>query len=224
MASINNFEIDVFLSSNPDVSTFGLNLTTAWPFPVSVRREYEAFAKELRSLDTALYVYPYDELHITVMTLIDFKQHIQPDASYLVEAEQTVVKILPCVINVFNATGCFSQPTLKFDRAVLSDRTAYLVFHNPDGTISRLRDSLVTSLQDLNLQVHYSPFVHSTVARFLKKPASPTTLRHRFVEVASKFSIPDFEIDEILLTAELKPYMRQCKILAHFPFVGKGLL
>lgn len=215
------FEIDTLLLNNPDVSTFGLNLAMVWPFPASARSEYEAIAGELRLLDTGLYVYPYDETHITAMTLIDFRKHLQPDASYLAKTEQTIARIPPCLKNIFDAYKYSSALTLKFDKAVLSGRAVYLEFHDPDRVIGQLRDSLAGPLRDLGLEAKYPSIVHSTVARFLKEPVSSSTLSDRFAEIASKFSLSDFNIDEILLTAELKPYMRQGKILARFPIVDK---
>lgn len=114
-----------------------------------------------------------------------------------------------------------SEPP-KFDKAVLSGRAIYLEFHDPDRVISQLRDSLAGPLRDLGLEVKYPSIVHSTVARFLKEPISSSALPERFAEIVSRFSLSDFEIGEILLTAELKPYMRQGKILARFPFVDNS--
>src|SRR5688572_11831430 len=58
-----------------DKQVYGVNITCAWPLPAEIKEPYEYLYKKLVGLE-GVYVYPYHQTHITILTIINFKKRI----------------------------------------------------------------------------------------------------------------------------------------------------
>src|SRR5262249_43074364 len=94
---------DKFLSIDADVSTFGFNLASAWPFPEAWRQPYEQMARRLESLGPEVYVYPYPFTHITLVTFVSFARHANPSAGVIASLEQKIPEVERVLSAVFES-------------------------------------------------------------------------------------------------------------------------
>ena len=77
------FERDSFLNCMLGSNVYGLNITIAWPLPSQYRTAYEEMAQHVAALDRGLYVYPFAQTHVTVITAVSFKHQINPCAGVI---------------------------------------------------------------------------------------------------------------------------------------------
>lgn len=221
------FEIDDLLASSPDVHTFGFNLTCAWPFPSPLAEIYSEFSESVRKLDRALYIYPLSQTHITIMTLVNFKDTVGLDSSQQKNFESLIDDTILCLSSLFSDSSgcCIDGPIqLHFDKAVLAQKAAYLLFNDPTDRVGRLRNAIAKLLVEKIPELHplFSSIVHSTFLRFVGTPSNPTELTESFNVLAKKLDPTTITIPEIFLTAETKPYMRSGDI-RHIFSLNKNL-
>jgi hypothetical protein len=215
---------DDFLGTDPDCPVFGLNLACAYPFPPTVEEAYSKTAFRLAALDEGVYVYPFWETHITIITFLNFSLHRRPDAKRLEELRAFTAPILDAMREVFRAEP-IAPFELHFRAPVLTRKAGILPIGNPTGEIPRLRQRALQVLE-ANKELHGNltrlglnvpGIIHSTIMRFKKVPSDFGRFTTGFDAVAASappFTIP---IRELYLTAETKPYMRSGEILHHFP-------
>ncbi len=212
---------DPFLSTDPDRSVFGLNLACCWPFPVEVEKSYNALAEKLAALDAGVYVYPFWETHITLVTFASFALSKQPKA----ELEVLVLQIIECLPREFTAPF-----RLEFHPPVLMRKAAILPISNPGGEIAAIRKSVLQCLE-ANPSLHDSltkaglnipNIIHSTVMRFRSAPVDLPTFLDGFSAIAAEHNFGTITVPKLLLTAETKPYMRGGKILHKWPLTCGG--
>lgn len=215
------FEPDNLLSADLDSQTFGINLACSWPLPSPLAEVYQDFSAKVKALDPALYVYPYPETHITIMTLVDFKDTIGISPEQGSQLEKLAGEISSCLENFFAEDHDLAKGpiSLRFDRAVLTPKAAYLAFDDPADRIGSLRKSVASMLPEKfpQLSLHYPGIVHSTFLRFLDTPADPRVLSEKFGYLALELRPVTIQVPELLLTIETSPYMRSGKILNKFP-------
>ena len=219
---------DKFLARDPDVPTFGLNLACAWPFPDAWRERYEEMAQKFSALGPEVYVYPFPCTHITLVTLISFARHIRPAAKLVESFREKIPEITATLSPLFakHSPEQIKPFLLQPQMPVLARGAGFLPMLNPDGEVARLRRRVVELLQaneplyrELTERGFNVPgIIHSTVLRFFRVPKDQETFLSRFDEIAAETKLPALQVDEVLLTAETKPYMRDGEVARHFKF------
>lgn len=208
----NGFEPDAFLSTQPDLPVYGLNLAIGWPFPELLKNYYTKLSRALAALSPDVYVYPYSQTHITIMTLVNFKKNQR--------AEQEFKKLIPEITKLISLelfSLNFNSFKINFGPPVLLKRAAILRILNPTNEICRLREKIAPLLRDsFNLQVEIPHSIHSTILRFLKHPPDTREFIEKFETIAANTKLGQASINELLLTSETKPYMRDGKKLHSF--------
>lgn len=208
------FEADPFLIDGPWVRTWGLNLAVAWPLPVDGAR-YRALAEGLAALDPALYVYPQAQSHITVLTLVSFKEHVAPSP----EEARALAELIPVVeAAVAPAIGALEPFTLDIGAPLLAERAVYLPIADPTGAVAGIRAAVLPRLRassPLFARCQPPPAVHSTLARFRRVPAADFPAR--FAAWSRGRALGPVEVDALLLTTETRPYMREGAVVARWP-------
>lgn len=200
------FESDVILSTQLDLPVYGLNLAIGWPFPAPLRESYEKFFHQLSNLGFFVYVYPYCQTHITIMTLVNFKNYQHPGKNKIEEIKKLTPKIIQLVSREMNHFKTFN---IDIGRPVLLKSAAILPILNPGKEIFYLREKIAPLLKNaLNLKVKVPKNIHSTVLRFLKRPPDAREFIKKFESIAVNTRFSEVSINELLLTSETKPYMR----------------
>jgi hypothetical protein len=221
---------DKFLARDPDVPTFGINLACAWPFPEAWREPHAELAAHLTKSGPWLYVYPHAFTHITLVTFITFSRHVAPSPADRREMESLIEKIVttiePALKNDF-ADGINSFK-LQPRTLVLARAAGILPLENPDGQVQRLRDSVLSAVRSdeaLHRELaarglNVPGIIHSTLLRFTQPPPDVGEFLARFDEAANAVKFPPIRVQELLLTAETRPYMRGGSVVKRFPLAG----
>lgn len=211
----NGFAPDYILPLQPDLPVYGLNIAMGWPLPVPLKESYEKLFQDLLALGPDIYVYPYEQTHITIMTLVNFKNHKNPKEEDVKEIKELSPKIIELISKELHNFKSFK---VDIGWPVLFKSAAILPILNPTGEIFQLRkrlDRLLT--ESLSLTVEYpKDIIHSTFLRFLKKPTDPKRFMEKFESIAVNNCLGGAPINELLLTSETKPYMRGGEILHRF--------
>jgi len=217
---------DKFLSSDPDVPTFGLNLACAWPFPEAWREGYEKMARKFSALGPEVYVYPFPCTHITLVTLVNFARHTKPTADRVTALKGKIPEITATLSPLFTEPSPerIKSFLLQPQAPVLARGAGLLPMHNSDGEVVRLRRRVLGLLQT-NVPLHRGltecgfnvpGIIHSTVCRFMRPPEALERFLTQFDEIASETKFPPLEVKEVVLTSETKPYMRAGEVLLRF--------
>jgi len=214
-----DFITDRFLGEDPDCPVFGVNLACAWPFPAAVAGYYQSLADELAQLDPGVYVYPFWETHVTILTFLNFTLTQRPTAERLREL-QTCIGPIARLVNL----SAIRPFRLEFQRPILTRKAAILPISNPTGEIAQIRRQIGHALSaqpELHSKLaqgglNVPDIIHSTILRFKSAPLDPKKFAARFAETAAQAEPFSITIPEILLTAETKPYMRAGEILHRF--------
>jgi len=211
-------EADPFVVDGPRVPTWGLNLAVGWPLPVD-RGAYGALAGGLAALDPGLYVYPHAQTHVTVLTLVSFKEHVSPSAAEIAG----LAALIPLVNAVVDPIArAFGPIALEIGAPVLARRAAFFPIADPAGALARLRQQVLSALRACSRRFDRCQpprAVHSTVARFRAAPAP--AFERRFDEWARDRALGSVRVDALLMTTETLPYMRAGEIVAKWPLAGR---
>jgi hypothetical protein len=219
--------VDEFLEKDPDCPVFGLNLACAYPFPTSVDSHYRGLAARLEELDEGVYVYPLWETHVTIMTFLSFRLHLRPSAQQLEELRSCINPIIRVMQTLFDTVG-MEHFKLEFHPPVLTHDAAILPVSNPTGEIAQIRRHASRRIEG-NKSLHEKllrggmnvpGIVHSTIMRFKKVPADLPRFAAGFAKVAAATKPFAATAQEIYLTTETKPYMRQGGIVHRFELAG----
>lgn len=206
------FSVDLFCSKDLDCPTYGLNVSMAWPLPANLKDSYEKLRSELSKFGEDVYVYPYEKTHVTVMTLVNFKDHQHPSIQEIQEIEELIPGIVSTISGVLenDLLGKMKPFEIEIGSPVLAKAAAYLPIANPSGEIFLLRNRIAPVIEKtFSLKVaHNKDFIHSTIMRFAKLPADQEKFIDKFQSIAERNHIGKTVIDEFYLTSETKPYMR----------------
>ncbi|HUD45470.1 MAG TPA: hypothetical protein VMR33_01510 [Candidatus Baltobacteraceae bacterium] len=213
--------IDEFLRADADCPVFGFNLACAYPFPEIAAQFYRPIASRLAALDPAVYVYPDWETHVTIVTFVNFSLHRRPDASRLAQLQL----LLPSAIEILRPALAGRPFSLLLGAPVLTPKAAILPISDPTGEITRIRRDVTAALEaDKELHGKFTraglnvpAIVHSTVMRFKSAPSDLARFAADFEEAAGTAQPVEILIDELLLTTETKPYMREGTVEHRFP-------
>lgn len=197
-------EDDFLVDLNQGV--YGVNITCGFPLPLQYQ-VYEKLYQSLQSLD-GVYVYPLLQTHITVMTIINFKQNLD---SPILKLNSEHLEKLTSAIKPIIKKGKFD---IFIDSPVLVRSAAFLPIYNPSGEIGEIRKTAFELLCNEQYDLSIPPAIHSTILRIEKKPSDTSSFIDIFDRISSNFSIHSAQIQEIYVTEEIKPYMRDAKFLA----------
>lgn len=203
------FEPDTILPIQPDRPVYGLNITMGWPLPAPLKEPYEKLFHELSTLGPDIYVYPYEQTHITVMTLVNFKNHQYPGKD-VNEIKRLVPEIISLVSQGLSALEQEFKPfSINVGPPVLAKSAAFLPILNATNEVCLLRKKIAPVLGDsLSLKVEIPRAVHSTIVRFVKRPDNVSKFMAKFESITANTHLGEATITEFLLTSETKPYMR----------------
>ena len=213
------FEADPWLE-RLDVPVFGLNLAIHWPLPATFRAEYDGLRSRLRELPAEIHVYPFEETHVTLATLVSFKRHARPTAENTGATLARLPELRRVVDHAAAALGAFE---IDVGPPVLVRTAAFLPISNPTGEIAELRSRLAGALQDdPDLQIPRA--IHSTVLRFRKPPEEAGSFVEAFETIAAGTRFGTAKVEEILITTETRPYMMAGQIVHkhHLGLPGPG--
>ena len=212
---------DGLLATDPDAPVFGFNLACAWPFPPPAARFYRPIAERLSALDPAVYVYPEGQTHVTIVTFLNFSLHRRIEPGQIAQL-QSLIKPVCELIRPLLEGRAFE---LVLEPPVLTRKAAILPILDQAGAITRLRQSIRAALEAekaLHAELvrgglNVPGIIHSTIMRFKSEPAHLAKFLADFDAVAATVEPFPLAIDELLLTIETKPYMREGKVVHRFP-------
>lgn len=207
-----NVNPDPFLTENIDQPVFGLNLALCWPFPLKTRKAYEQIAREIKLLGPEVYVYPYHQTHITLMTIIDFKKYLNPRKDKIIAFKEIAAELYELLIPIVQTT---SQFKISLDSLELSQNAGFLQSQEPRKSVVKLRAAIENALIESELSIipKIPNIVHSTILRFKSVPSNPSNFLFDFNSIKRNSKIAEILISELLITSETKPYMRDGEIL-----------
>ena len=218
--------VDPFLATDPDGPVFGFNLACAWPFPAPAAGFYSPIAERLAALDSAVYVYPEWETHVTILTFVNFGLHKRPEPERLAQL-QSLLNPVRALIRPLLERPAFE---LVLEPPVLTRKAAILPITDATGAIAHIRHSIgaaVAADKGLHAELvrgglNVPGIIHSTIMRFKREPNDLPKLLADFDQVAATTEPFPLAIDELLLTTETKPYMRAGDIVDRFPLAPAG--
>jgi hypothetical protein len=173
-------------------------------------------------VDPGVYVYPDWETHVTIVTFVNFSLHRRPDAKRLRDLQALVQPITEILQPVLAAVRHFP---LIINAPALTAKAAILPISDISGEIARTRRNIIHALE-ADSELHHAltraglnvpGIVHSTVMRFTAAPRDDGRFSADFEEVARAVTPVEIVIDELLLTTETKPYMREGTVAQRFP-------
>jgi hypothetical protein len=201
------------LLTEADAPVFGLNVAFAWPLPAEFRAAYDEMYGRLAALDPGVYVYPHAQTHVTVATVVSFKEHSQPTPAETARLRDLVPAIARSLERACDRVAPFA---IEIGAPVLVRTAAFLPILNRGGEVRRLRQVLIDELRGVEptlATLKLPNAVHSTVLRFRQPPAEPNTFVERFRDIARGVTFGKATVDELLVTTETKPYMRDGEIV-----------
>ena len=207
-------EADPFVVPGPWVRTWGLNLAVGWPLPVDLAT-YDRLAGELAALDPGVFVYPHRQTHVTVLTLVSFKEHVEPSPAETRALEDLIPRVSAAVAPVAGALGSFE---LELGAPVLARRAVFIPIRDRAGAVGRFRAAILPALRALSplFQRCQPPRgVHTTLARFRVAPGPGFV--ERFEAWAAGGALGAAHVSSIQLTTETQPYMREGQVVGLFP-------
>jgi hypothetical protein len=205
----NGFVTDGLLGSDADLSVYGVNLTCAWPLPQETKTVYQALARDLSTL-SELYVYPYEQTHITILTIVNFKKNRSGQAARLGEATLDMIEV---TIRDILETGV-GDIELSVAAPVLTREVVFLPVFDSSGMILKIRRRIYEALHAENdrYDLDRPITIHSTIARFERRPEDAEEFINRFKRISQGFPGCSGKVSEILVTEELWPYMRVARV------------
>jgi len=223
-----HFKTDDILKDDPktQMPVCGLNLTCAWHLPSHLKENYNILKKGLEGLDKRkgrFYIYPFEQTHITIATLINFKKHKEPSA----DDEKEIMGMVPKIIKklksfIFDEAANEIKPfTMELGPLELSPKAGIILIKNPDGEIARLRSRLKTLINNktsfgdsyiqdrIKAEFNCPNIIHSTILRFNRDFSGGPDFAKKFVCIRPMSQLGQATIYAISLTAETNPYMHQ---------------
>ncbi len=206
------FEEDRFLKDGLEFPVYGLNVTLTWPLPNCFRSSYEDLKSQLALLDDGLYLYPFEQTHITLVTAVHFQAQLNPPPDKVHEIH-TASEMLG---NFIAAATQETRPfTIHIGPPVIARKAAFLPILNPTQEIARLRQQVLTFCQSsmgILAQASAPQFIHSTILRFRKPPRNPSGFIDAFEAIAPNYQLGNTVISDVLITLETCPYLRRGNI------------
>ncbi len=223
------FKKDIYLSVDPACSVYGINLAFGWPLPSEYKKTYEELAYKLQKIEPNTYIYPYSQTHITVLTIVNFKAHLDPSVEELRELRKINTDIIEQLADMFENLK-LKPFIIDVGPPILSRKAAFLPILNETGQVLMIRKRAVDRLSKLRKQhaddsdikkylpetIKFPNIIHSTFLRFSKRPSNEKAFLEMFEKTVSNFKFGKAKIKELFLTSETKPYMRSGEIIHRF--------
>jgi hypothetical protein len=211
-----DFEADPIvgqISRNEQKETFGLIICALFhqPKPIAFTDFYHQLTQQLKTSFTddekqAIYIYPIPHLHITIGTLYNFK-HAWP------ESPEKCLQYWKECFKRLKQTSKNQSFRLILDTINLSKAAGFFQFKDETNGIGNIRQSIreICKPEDGQPAISVPNIVHSSFLRFIKKPQDPEKFEEKFHRIANeilaKTNTISFEINEICLAFEARPYM-----------------
>jgi hypothetical protein len=206
------FQADELLAGNyDDCPVCGLNITVGWPLPIE--SSYRDFARSMSDLDPGVFVYPFEQTHITVLTALNFRLQMNPTPSDVRLVEEAAERLGEFVQRLGRGLLPF---VISVGSPVLTSRAAFLSVSNASGEIEMIRqEALGFCLGDGGLLggAQAPSIVHSTFLRFRRPPKYPKEFAAKFREIGDRTRLGSGPISEVLVALETKPYMREGRVI-----------
>jgi hypothetical protein len=220
-AAVDRVIIDEFLPLDADCPVFGFNLACAYPFSGIAADWYREIARRLSGLDAGVYVYPDWETHVTIITFVNFSLHRRPEAGRIEELRGLIEPVIEILRPLLNGR-MFS---LLIGKPVLTPKAGILPISNDTGDIVRIRREVTAAIERekelhrklVGAGLNVPGIIHSTVMRFKSVPGDLKHFTSEFKEIAASVEPVEIKIEELFLTLELEPYMREGRIEERFP-------
>jgi hypothetical protein len=205
------FEADPLLDGL-DTPVLGLNVAFHWPLPAAFRAGYDRLRGLLLALDPGVYVYPFEQTHVTVATIVSFKRHERPDS---VEQDR-ILSIVPRLANVLD-DACATLPPFEIDvgAPVLVPAAAFLPITNPTGEVAAVRRHLSAAGAFPELQIPRA--IHATMLRFRRPPRDAGRFARHFEDTARAVRFGKARVHSVLVTTETRRYMMAGRIVHQVP-------
>lgn len=217
------FKPDPILLEGLDQPVYGFNLSIGLPLPTELKKDYAELKRSLLCLGSNIYVYPFEQTHITLLTIVNFKEYLNPSKKAVSSLQEIVHDIIELLKPLFerNSSLRLKPFNIDFGPPVLSIHAAFLPIRNRGKEVIKLREAAARVLepyllQTLKRKIKIPDLIHTTIFRFRRRPADEKEFISKFDQIASNFRINKVAIKEIMLTAEIKPYMHDFEILHHF--------
>jgi hypothetical protein len=211
--------VDPWIARAAQIPAFGLNLACAWPFPAPALEAYRRFAGRLTDVP-GLTVYEDHQTHITLVTLVAFHLHLAPSQGQWRSLEPLAERTAACLRQGFRELADLHPFELRPEAPLLTRKACLIPWANAGGEIARIRSSLVqwitaeaglpAELRSRGLNV--PGIIHSTVARFSSDAVDAADVLRGFDSAVAAFDMPPVRVDEIMVTAELAPYMARGEV------------
>jgi hypothetical protein len=202
------FIIDNLLGSALDLPVYGLNIACAWPLPIQIKDNYEQLYSSLNDL-SGVYVYPYSQTHITIVTIVNFKKRLGKEICYV---DNNLIDLLIArICKVYDSASI----SLYFDSPVLTRSAAFIPVYDSTNSIHKIREEAYSFFletggeYDIDIPIE----IHSTIMRFRREPENPKSFVAQFRLISETFPLCCGTISEILITEELQPYMTKGNII-----------
>jgi hypothetical protein len=211
-----DFEVDPLieqLARKEKKETFGLIICALFhqPKPIQFADFYHQLIDQLQTSfneneKQSVYLYPIAHLHITISTLYNFK-HEWP------QSPEKCLKYWKERFTKLKQIPKKSSVILTLDAIHLSKAAGYFQFKDENNGIENIRQSIRETCipEDGQSSLHVPSIVHTSFARFIKIPNNPKQCEETFHRICQqmleKTSEIRFEIDEICLAYEARPYM-----------------
>eukprot|EP00126_Sphaerothecum_destruens_P001368 Sdes_comp14201_c0_seq1m3419 len=150
-----SFTVDPFvvgLSQGNPSPVWGLNLTILWPMPEYLRNPYENFVQTLcqkiPNIQTYCYFYPFEHLHSTVCTFVNFKADLfyQASREALLEDRQNCFHAwLNMVKSSFHSISSLEKQDFHGSHSFFPLKPFQLTIHSPRLSSAAAIFSLVDS-------------------------------------------------------------------------------
>jgi len=182
-----------------------------------------------KKISSITYIYPYQQTHVSVLTIVNFKAHRDPTEEKICTFKNLESEIISRFSSMFYDLK-LKPFSIDVGPPVLSWKAAFLPILNPTQEILGLRKRAILELSYLrddqaensaikNLlleNIKLPDIIHSTFLRFLERPSDEKAFLETFKTTVSNFKFGEAKIEEFIFTSETKPYMRGGDIIQRF--------
>lgn len=211
---------DALLNEHFHTPVYGFNLACSWPLPERAAAVYSKLCERLSALGPEVYVYPAWQMHVTIVTFVNFTLFKNVEPALKEELEE----LIPPVKNLIQRAVRESKFDLVFGRPILTRKAAILPIKDAAGVIPRIRQNIRAELEqspalksDLTQKgLNIPGIVHSTFLRFRHAPSDLPKFLGEFDKIAAEAEPFSATVEELLMTTETRIYMLEGEVAHRF--------